>query len=375
MGAKKSKDCERLTILKNRIIFAGGGTAGHIEPALAVADALRQQSPEIDCQFLGTNSGLENILVPKRNYELRIIPKVVLPRHISKSLFTFPIQFLSAVLAASRICKGASALVGFGGYVSAAGYIAARINAVPIIIHEANAKPGWANKLGRKLATVTAVNFPSVSKSWSNSVITGMPIRQEIAKLSTLNPEQRLRLRSKYLAELGFQPEIPVVAVFGGSQGSRAINQAIADFLASENANQVQLIHALGPTNSLPPATKNYRPLPYFDDMASIYLISDLLITRSGAVTCAEIQSTNSRAILVPLPHGNGEQFTNARELEVQGFAKILTETEFSGQWLTKNLLNYIVESKVRSTEINKLHLNAAAEIAKMVVDHMRDVS
>ncbi len=361
--------------MKQRVIFAGGGTAGHIEPALAVADSLRKLAPEIECLFIGTNSGLEKTLVPKRNYQLRIIPKVALPRRISIALLKFPIQFLAAVIAANRICRGASALVGFGGYVSAAGYIAAGINAIPIIVHEANAKPGWANKLGRKLATVTAVNFFSISKSWPNSFLTGMPIKREIADLSDLDYDKRLELRSKHLRELGLKPEIPVIAVFGGSQGSKSINTAIADFLTSEKSKQVQIIHALGPLNDLPAGTENYRPMAYFEDMASIYLIADLLVTRSGAVTCAEIQSTNSRAILVPLPHGNGEQMINARELEGQGFAKIVDETEFSGQWLIENLLNSITTLKEKRIENSKLHVQASEKIAKLILDNMKDAS
>ncbi len=361
--------------MKRRIILAGGGTAGHVEPALAVADALRKLAPDISCQFIGTNSGLEKNLVPRRNYELKTIPKVALPRRISMALFKFPFQFIGAVIAAGRICKGASALVGFGGYVSAASYIAAKINRVPIIIHEANAKPGWANRLGRRLATVTAVNFFSVSNSWSDSVLTGMPIKREIAELSVLDSNKRSHLRSQYLEKLGFRPDLPVVAVFGGSQGSRAINKAIADFLAGKKSNQLQIIHALGPLNDLPPATDNYYPMAYFEDMASIYLIADLLVTRSGAVTCAEIQSTNSRAILVPLPHGNGEQFSNALELEGQGFAKIVNETELSGPWLIENLHKCITELRERSAEINKLHLQAADKIAELVLNCLRDAS
>jgi UDP-N-acetylglucosamine--N-acetylmuramyl-(pentapeptide) pyrophosphoryl-undecaprenol N-acetylglucosamine transferase len=115
--------------------------------------------------------------------------------------------------------------------------------------------------------------------------------------------------------------------------------------------------------------------MAYFEDMASIYLIADLLVTRSGAVTCAEIQSTNSRAILVPLPHGNGEQFSNALELEGQGFAKIVNERELSGTWLIENLLNCITELRERSAEINKLHLQAADKIAELVLNCLRDAS
>jgi UDP-N-acetylglucosamine--N-acetylmuramyl-(pentapeptide) pyrophosphoryl-undecaprenol N-acetylglucosamine transferase len=361
--------------LKQRVIFAGGGTAGHIEPALAVADSLRKLAPEIECQFIGTNSGLEKTLVPKRNYQLRVIPKVALPRRISMALLKFPFQFIGAVIAASRICKGASALVGFGGYVSAASYIAAKMNRVPIIIHEANAKPGWANKLGRKLATATAVNFFSISKSWPNSFLTGMPIKREIAALSDLDYDKRLELRSKHLRELRLKPEIPVIAVFGGSQGSKSINTAIADFLTSEKSKQVQIIHALGPLNDLPKGTENYRPMAYFEDMANIYLIANLLVTRSGAVTCAEIQCTNSRAILVPLPHGNGEQMINAKELEGQGFAKIVDETEFSGQWLNENLLNSITTLNEKRIENSKLHVQASEKIAKLILDNMKDAN
>lgn len=358
--------------MKQKVIFAGGGTAGHIEPALAVADALGAKDPEISCEFIGTNSKLEQTLIPSRGYVLKVIPKVAMPRRVSKEFLTFPVNLIKAILAASKICKGASALVGFGGYVSAASYIAARITSVPIIIHEANAKPGWANRLGRKFAVATAVNFPSLLSIWPSAILSGMPIRNEISKVGNLDQKVRRELRSKFLNELGLNPDLPLVAVFGGSQGSRSLNQAVAEFLQSESSNRVQIIHALGMANVLPEVRENYRPMSYFHDMASIYLAADLLLTRSGAVTCAEIQSTNSSAILVPLPHGNGEQFLNAHELEVEGFAIVVNEAELKENWLERNLSSQLEKARNRSTARNTLHQNAADQIANLVLKSMR---
>ena len=361
--------------MKQKVIFAGGGTAGHIEPALAVADALRIKAPEITCEFIGTKSELEQVLIPRRGYELRVIPKVAMPRRISKEFLFFPLNLIKAVFAALKICKGASALVGFGGYVSAASYIAARITSGPIIIHEANAKPGWANRLGRKFSVATAVNFPSLRSSWPESILTGMPIRNEISKVSNLDQKNRKELRSKFLDELGLNPGLPLIAVFGGSQGSRSLNQAVADFLESETSSQVQIIHALGMANVLPDARVNYRPMSYFHDMASVYLAADLLVTRSGAVTCAEIQSTNSSAILVPLPHGNGEQFLNAHELEVEGFAIVVKEKELNENWMERNLSIQLEKARNRSIARNTMHQHAADQIANLVLKSMRDAN
>ena len=277
--------------MAHRVVFAGGGTAGHIEPALAVAEALLLKDPEVSCEFIGVLGGLESLLIPKRGYRIHYIPKASFPRKISPRIILFPFLLVKAIFKARSIIKGANLVIGFGGYVSTPAYLAAFSLKVPILIHEANAKPGLANRVGRRLAKVTAVNFEKVAEQWPGSVLTGMPIRHSLNSVAELS--NKTSFRQLNCQSWGFDPNRPVVAVFGGSLGSTHINGVIADFLQKyqEKYQQVQIIHALGINNELPKASSNYLPQPYFHDMASIYGSADLLITRSGAVTCSELSS------------------------------------------------------------------------------------
>lgn len=351
--------------MAHRFIVAGGGTAGHIEPALAVADAIIERDPSAICEFLGTSAGLEKLLVPKRGYRLRTIPKVTLPRRVSLGLIGFPFRLLVAIAVAFREIKGASAIIGFGGYVAAPAYVAALFLRIPIMIHEANAKPGWANRLGRRISSVTAVNFIEVQRSWPGSVLTGMPIRKSLA--SVLEISDRANFKRLHAETWGFDAQRPIVAIFGGSQGSAHINEVVADFV--QEGSEVQIIHAVGINNPLPESKKNYLPLPYFHDMAAIYGSADLLITRSGAVTCSELSALGKYSILIPLPHGNGEQVDNAKTLVNKGAAMMVMNTDFTASWLKKNLPDAISAAATFSPKLDPMNLRAADRIADLVLD------
>ena len=320
-----------------RVILAGGGTAGHIEPALAVADAIKKIDREIVCEFVGTENGLEKALIPARGYRLHFIPKVTLPRHLTLRSFAFPIQLIRTYLVARKIVKDSRLVIGFGGYVSAPIYLAAKRLQVPIVIHEANARPGFANRLGRTFADVVAVNFETVRSRWPGAILTGMPIRESIASLALKSKAERESFREASAAKYELDPNRPIVAIFGGSQGSKKVNEVIAS-VVTRIPSEIQIIHSVGRNNPLPPKSKNYLPLPYFEDMASIYGCADLLVTRSGAVTCSELMTLSKFAILVPLPHGNGEQSDNAADLVKAGLAISVPDSEFTDDWLVAQL-------------------------------------
>lgn len=331
-----------------RVILAGGGTAGHIEPALAVATELKRINPEIVCEFLGTISGLENALVPGRGFPLKVIPKVALPRELSFSVLLWPFRLFGSIVRCARIIRGADVVIGFGGYVSASAYLAAVVQRVPIVIHEANAKPGWANRLGRHFARVVCVNFESVKAQWPHSRLTGMPLRKDIVALSALSADGVREIRERKAQEWGFNPDRPIVAVFGGSTGSERINDAVAQYLISlnlitsdkrmDNSQQPQIAHAVGLHNTLPINRTGYFATHYFHDIADVYAAADLLICRSGAVTCAELAVVNRYAVLIPLPVGNGEQEANADELMARNSATMVRNALFSGQWLSAHM-------------------------------------
>ena len=352
-----------------RIIFAGGGTAGHIEPALAVADAIRAERSDAECIFLGTKNGLENLLVPKSGYQLSKIPKVAMPRTFSFSIVLFPVRIIRSILSAIRVVRNADLLIGFGGYISASAYIAAKLTGVPIVVHEANAKPGWANRLARNWARVVAVTFDEVRERWAGSILTGIPLRAPIIAMSSMKGEARRDFRKLHCESWGLDPAKPIIAIFGGSQGSQRINSVVEEFLTWEGSfENFQIIHAVGVNNPLPSKAPGYLPVPYFHDMAAIYGSADLLITRSGAVTCAEIATVGTYAILIPLPHGNGEQVTNAQSLVRQGRAISVSNEDFSATWLKEKLSEALSAAESTGSLPSAVHIGAATRIAQLAL-------
>ncbi|MGH3672902.1 MAG: UDP-N-acetylglucosamine--N-acetylmuramyl-(pentapeptide) pyrophosphoryl-undecaprenol N-acetylglucosamine transferase, partial [Pseudonocardiaceae bacterium] len=198
------------------VVIAGGGTAGHIEPALALADALRRALPEVRITALGTERGLETTLVPQRGYSLELIPAVPLPRKLTADLVKLPVRIRAAVRRVRQILDAVDAdvVVGFGGYVALPAYLAAR-GRVPIVVHEANARAGLANKVGarwadRVLAAVPGSGLPGAE-------VIGIPLRQAISSLD------RAALRAQARAHFGLDTQAPTLLVTGGSQGARSL--------------------------------------------------------------------------------------------------------------------------------------------------------
>ena len=227
-----------------RVVLAGGGTAGHIEPALALADALRQADGNVQVTCLGTQRGLETRLVPLRGYELALIPAVPLPRAVTPGLLAVPGRLAGAVHAAGSVLERvrADVLVGFGGYVATPAYLAAKRHKVPIIVHEANPFPGIANRLGARLTTHVYTGHPDTKMR--NSQYLGLPIRRQIAELD------RFALGDRARAHFGLRTDLPVLLVTGGSQGARSLNQALAGALNAIRNAGVQVLHVTGPRNA-----------------------------------------------------------------------------------------------------------------------------
>jgi UDP-N-acetylglucosamine--N-acetylmuramyl-(pentapeptide) pyrophosphoryl-undecaprenol N-acetylglucosamine transferase len=327
------------------VVLAGGGTAGHIEPALALADALRRADPRIEITCLGTERGLETRLVPLRGYELALIPAVPLPRGLSSQLISVPGRLNGAVAAAAEVLERtrASVLVGFGGYVATPGYLAARRRHVPIVIHEANARPGLANRLGARFTRHVFTGSPRTHLP--NAVCIGIPLRHEIAALD------RLAVADKARAHFGLRPDLPVLLVTGGSQGARSLNYAVLDAAAWIRDAGIQVLHILGPRSDLdvrmPAAGAPYITLPYVDRMDLAYGAADFAICRSGAMTCAELTAVGLPAVYVPLPHGNGEQRLNALPIEEAGGGLIVPDAELTPQWIRDMLLPILLDAEL----------------------------
>ncbi len=297
------------------MVLAGGGTAGHIEPAMAVADALTALEPEVRITALGTSRGLETRLVPQRGYHLELITPVPLPRKPSADLVRLPMRVRRAVKQTRAVLDDVSAdvIIGFGGYVALPAYLAARSarpgRRVPVVVHEANASAGWANKVGARSAqrVLSAVPDPGLGRV----EVVGVPVREAITSLD------RLALRAEARAHFGFADDARVLLVFGGSQGAQSLNRAVAAAAERLAAEGISVLHAHGPKNVLDlpeprPGDPPYVALPYLDRMDLAYAAADLAVCRSGAMTVAEVSAVGLPAVYVPLPIGNGEQRLNA---------------------------------------------------------------
>jgi UDP-N-acetylglucosamine--N-acetylmuramyl-(pentapeptide) pyrophosphoryl-undecaprenol N-acetylglucosamine transferase len=239
-----------------------------------------------------------------------------------------------------KICRGADLVIGFGGYACPPIYIAAAILRKPIMVHEANAIAGWANRLGVIFAKQSFIAFDLPGRQigkWRKAQLIGMPLRSEILNNHKLDQVAKAQLRSDQITKWQLSPAKPILLVFGGSQGSRHINEAILQSLSFFTENDIQVVHSVGRDNALPTSTENYLPLPYIEDMAAAYTACDLVIARSGALTCAELAAVGKFALLIPLPIGNGEQSANAQDLKESGAALVISDNKFNSDWLIGN--------------------------------------
>jgi UDP-N-acetylglucosamine--N-acetylmuramyl-(pentapeptide) pyrophosphoryl-undecaprenol N-acetylglucosamine transferase len=320
-----------------RVVLAGGGTAGHIEPALALADALRQADSSIEVTCLGTERGLETRLVPLRGYELALIPAVPLPRSVTPKLLTVPGRLAGAVHTAGKVLDRvhADVLVGFGGYVATPAYLAAKRHNVPIVVHEANPQPGIANRLGSHLTQYVYTGNPETKLR--NAKYLGLPIRRQIAELD------RFALGDKARAHFGLRPDLPVLLVTGGSQGAKSLNRALAGSVNAIRNAGVQVLHVTGPKNGddiqVAPGNVPYVAVPYVDRMDLAYAAADFALCRAGAMTCAELTAVGLPAVYVPLPIGNGEQRLNALPIVQRGGGLLVDDAELSADWIKSSLL------------------------------------
>ena len=333
-----------------RVVLAGGGSAGHIEPALALADALREADKSIQVTCLGTQRGLETRLVPQRGYELELIPAVPLPRSVTPQLLTVPGRLAGAVHATGKVLDRVQAdvLVGFGGYVATPAYLAAKRHNVPIVVHEANPSAGIANRLGAHLTSYVFTGHPDTKLR--NSKYLGLPIRRQIADLD------RFALGDKARVHFGLRPDLPVLLVFGGSQGAKSLNRALAGAIDAIRDAGVQVLHATGPKNlgdaqahdgllsaGAKASAVPYVALPYVDRMDLAYAAADFALCRAGAMTCAELTAVGLPAAYVPLPIGNGEQRLNALPIVQRGGGMLVTDADLTAEWIRDTLLPVLV--------------------------------
>jgi UDP-N-acetylglucosamine--N-acetylmuramyl-(pentapeptide) pyrophosphoryl-undecaprenol N-acetylglucosamine transferase len=318
-----------------KILLAGGGTAGHTSPLLATADALRRLDPAAEITCLGTPRGLENRVVPEAGYPLELVTPVPLPRRPGADLLRVPGRLRGAVKEAGAVLDRVrpDVVVGYGGYVSVPAYLAARRRRLPVVVHEQNALPGIANKLGARIATRVAVSFPDTELRGAEYV--GLPIRRMISTLD------RAALRGEARAFFGLDDERPTVLVTGGSQGARRLNEAVAGAARAFAAAGVQVLHVVGPTGEARPEPTDvpYVVLDFVDRMDLALAAADLTVCRAGASSVTEAAATGLPAVFVPLPHGNGEQRRNAEPVVEAGGAVLVDDAEVTPAWVGEHVV------------------------------------
>lgn len=321
-------------------LLAGGGTAGHVNPLLAVADRLREKEPDAVVLVLGTREGLEARLVPDRGYELLTIDRLPFPRRINRAAFGFPGRFRRAVSTTEGYIRdrGVDVVVGFGGYASAPAYRAARKLRTPLAIHEANARAGLANRLGARYTERVGTVFTETKLPHARVV--GMPLRREIETLDSAAS------RAEAMSFFGLDPSKRTLLVTGGSTGARAINRTIFDGIDAILAIGWQVLHIAGNGSELPESTRpDYRIINYCDRMELALAAADFAVARGGSVTVCEFAAVGLPAVFVPLPYGNGEQRLNAADAIRAGGALLVDNADFTPDWVRHNLVPILSEA------------------------------
>ena len=346
-----------------RAILAGGGTGGHVIPALAIAQEL-QKLYQAEVLFIGTARGLENKLVPPAGFPLRLVEVGALNR-VSlgtrlKTYFGLP----SAIWQARRILAefNPDIVIGVGGYASGPAMMGAIMKGIPTLAFEPNVVPGFANRVVAHWVSAAAVHFEETSKFFRHAETTGVPVRQAFFQTPTKPPETQ-----------------PTLLVFGGSQGAHAINQAMIQCLPEllKQAPGVHIIHQTGERDYNEAQAAYQRSgasaevHKFINDMPAFFARADLLLCRSGASTVAEIAAAGKPAIFVPFPRAaDDHQRVNAQALERAGAAVVLEETKLDEVWLVDTVSTLLGDPKrlARMSEAarNLAHPNAAHDIAEL---------
>lgn len=355
-----------------KILMAAGGTGGHIYPAIAVANEIVRRNRASEIRFVGTTRGLETKLVPAAGFKLETIESIGIKnvglRGTLKGLWLLPKSFL----AARSLIKSfqPDVVVGAGGYVTGSVLLMASLMKIPTLVMESNALPGFTNRQLARFVDKAAVTFEEAAKFFpGKAVVTGNPVRQEFFEIK---PKVRETERFCLLA-------------FGGSQGARAINQALVaalPFLEAEK-NRLQIVHQTGEpdfetTNEgyQQAGWQNAIVTKYISNMNAQFSQADLVICRAGATTCAELAAAGKAAMMIPLPTAaDDHQRKNAEALEAAGAAKMILQKDLNGEMLANEIKDLInAPEKITAMEQAAKKL-VKGDAAAMIIDLIEQLS
>jgi undecaprenyldiphospho-muramoylpentapeptide beta-N-acetylglucosaminyltransferase len=361
--------------VREMLMIAGGGTGGHIYPAIAIAQEWVARNPQRRVIFVGTERGLEKAIVPKAGFPLEFISAGGLKGKAIvdtvRNLFRLPVGFMQSLTLIGK--HRPNVVLGVGGYSSGPLLIAARVRGVPTAIHEANAFPGLTNRVLARVVTAAAVAFAVAAPRMkrADAVVTGNPIRKEFfdagtdARRPASDPRQRL-------------------LIFGGSQGSRTINDAMIGallFLAPLR-DRIEVVHQTGPTE-LEKVQAGYRAsafpgarvVPYLDPIVAEIAAADLVVSRSGAMTVGELAAVGRAAILIPFAAAtDNHQELNARAVEQAGGAQVITERELSPERLAFSITGILSDSGRAERMGAAARTLATPDATKKIVDLLEKI-
>jgi UDP-N-acetylglucosamine--N-acetylmuramyl-(pentapeptide) pyrophosphoryl-undecaprenol N-acetylglucosamine transferase len=366
------------------LLVAAGGTGGHVFPGLALARTIVQHDPRATVRFAGTTRGIETRAVPEAGFALDLLPILPLSRRLARETLLAPFAAVNGTVAARRLLRQHrfDVVCGMGGYVTLPVAVAARLEGVPVVLHEQNAVPGIANRLAARVARRIAVGVDAAAAAFppERTVVVGNPVRPELAHLD------RAALHDEAVAAFGLDPSRRTLFVFGGSQGSRRINQAVVAATAHwPDPAAVQILHACGRRDEVDvraawaeadPDGRGLlvRIVPFVDRMDLAYAAADLALTRAGAITMAELTAAGMPAVMVPLPHATADhQAANARAVAAAGGAVVVEDTALDGPALVAAAAPLLADpdrlAAMAAGMRGQAHPAAAEELAALVVE------
>lgn len=365
-----------------RVIVTGGGTGGHIYPALAIADKIKSEFNEVEILYVGTRNGMESKIVPDYGYKYMAIRAKGIRRKLTLDNLGALLENLKGIEDSKKILKdfNPDLIIGTGGYVSGPIVLLASINNIPTIIHEQNSYPGITNRILSKFVSRIAINFEESSKYFDSkkTVITGNPIREEFFEVN----------KEKSYRELNIDRSKKFVMSIGGSSGQKSLNEAMLGFIIRNIDKGLQILHVTGKNHydsfinklrelGIKEIPENIKIYPYFKNISKGLSIADLVITSSGAITLSEITAIGVPSILIPKSYTTeNHQEHNARAIERKGAAKVILEKELTSNKLDEEVWKLLNDQNLlNSMRINSKKLgikDAASRIVNIVKEILR---